>query len=89
MPRLRVQIGGRVQGVGFRFATYRQAQSLELTGWVRNRVDGSVEAEFEGPRTSLEAMLAWCNEGPAFARVDGVVEEWLEEGAGYHDFEIW
>lgn len=88
MPRLRVRISGRVQGVGFRYATYRQAESLRLTGWVRNLRDGSVEAEFEGPRARLDAMHAWCNSGPAFARVDAVSADWIAEESGYAAFEI-
>lgn len=88
MPRLHVQIRGRVQGVGFRYAAYRQAQALGLTGWVRNVRDGSVEAEFEGSRPRLEDMQAWCERGPAFARVDAVDCHWHDADAGYGDFEI-
>jgi acylphosphatase len=76
MNRLRVVIDGRVQGVGFRFSTQREAMALGLGGWVRNLYDGRVEAEFEGPRGTLEAMLAWCRGGPAFARVSNVEVEW-------------
>ena len=88
MGRLRVRVNGRVQGVGFRFATYREAEVLELAGWVRNLYDGRVEAEFEGPRVRLEEMLDWCRKGPPFARVDQVEVEWLENEAGYTDFRV-
>jgi len=74
--------------VGFRYATYRQAQRLGLAGWVRNVSDGSVEAEFEGPRPGVEEMQSWCENGPVFARVDTVERRWLDSDAGYGDFEI-
>jgi len=70
--RLHVVISGRVQGVGFRYATAAQARCLGLSGWVRNLPTGQVEAEFCGPRAQVEAMLAWCGRGPALARVDDV-----------------
>ena len=76
MERLRVVIDGRVQGVGFRFSTQREAMALGLGGWVRNLGDGRVEAEFEGARPALDAMLAWCRSGPAFAMVSTVETEW-------------
>lgn len=83
MARLHVVIGGRVQGVGFRYSTSRQAQSLGLAGWVRNREDGRVEAEFEGDRAVLEQMLEWCWSGPAFAHVTQVETRW-DEGPPRH-----
>ncbi len=65
-----VRVRGRVQGVGFRFWTARQAERLGLAGWVRNRLDGSVEALFRGSPAAVEAMLGACREGPRSARVD-------------------
>jgi acylphosphatase len=67
---------------------YREAQSLNITGWVRNLPDGSVEAEFEGDRPALEMMRTWCDRGPTFARVDAVSSEWMSGEAGYTEFEI-
>ena len=81
--RLQVWITGRVQGVGFRYATARQANALGLLGWVRNAVDGSVEAEFEGPKPALEQMLTWCHTGPPFAHVTDVRSQW-ESGEPRH-----
>jgi len=86
--RLRVTISGRVQGVGFRYATYREATALGLTGWVRNAYDGGVEAEFEGARAHLEAMLAWCRQGPRYADVRDVHVEWGEGDGRQLGFEI-
>ena len=85
MERLHVVIDGRVQGVGFRFATQREAMARGLGGWVRNLYDGRVEAEFEGPRGALEAMLAWCRSGPAFARVSSVETAWESGEPCYGD----
>ena len=69
---MHVVVRGRVQGVGFRYATASRASSLGLGGWVRNMPDGSVEAVFEGPAERVESMVEWCREGPRGAQVDGV-----------------
>lgn len=86
--RVHVSITGRVQGVGFRASTERQALLLGLTGWVRNTPGGAVEAEFEGPRADVERMLKWCEDGPALARVSHVAATWADEQAGYARFEV-
>jgi acylphosphatase len=77
MRRVRVRISGRVQGVFFRASCADRAEGLGLSGWVRNAPGGAVEAVFEGDAASVEAMVAWCREGPPYARVDhvDVVEE--------------
>lgn len=67
-----VRIIGRVQGVGFRFWTYDQANRLGLGGWVRNERDGSVEALFSGPVPAVDAMLELCWRGPGFSNVAAV-----------------
>jgi acylphosphatase len=69
---VRVRISGRVQGVFFRASCARRADELGLSGWVRNRPDGDLEAVFEGPEQAVEDILAWCREGPPDARVDRV-----------------
>jgi acylphosphatase len=73
--RARVVVTGRVQGVWFRDACLEEARALRVNGFVRNRADGSVEAEFEGPPAAVERMIAWCHDGPPRARVDGVDTE--------------
>jgi acylphosphatase len=65
----RVRIHGRVQGVFFRDCTQREASSRGVAGWVRNCSDGTVEAVFEGNRTAVEALVAWCSSGPPHASV--------------------
>jgi len=62
-------IRGRVQGVGYRMAMTQAAAALGVTGWVRNRTDGTVEALVQGPPASVERLLAWCRRGPPLARV--------------------
>jgi acylphosphatase len=64
-----VTITGRVQGVGFRAWVWDEAEARHLSGWVRNRRDGSVEAVFSGEAASVEAMLAACRIGPLGAAV--------------------
>jgi acylphosphatase len=72
MRRIRVVISGRVQGVGYRYAMRQAASDAGATGWVRNRRDGTVEAEIQGSDDQLDALLAWAAEGPPMARVDSV-----------------
>lgn len=69
---VRAVIRGRVQGVWFRAWTVEQATRLNLSGWVRNRADGAVEAVFSGSKAAVAEMLTACNRGPTAARVDGV-----------------
>jgi acylphosphatase len=64
-----LHIIGRVQGVGYRAAFSREAQARTLSGWVRNRADGSVEATVSGDAEALAKMIAWARHGPAGARV--------------------
>jgi len=64
MRSVAVRIEGRVQGVGFRAWTRRQAARLSLAGWVRNEPDGTVSALFSGPEELVEEMVALCRRGP-------------------------
>ncbi len=68
----RVRIFGRVQGVGFRDWTIREARRLGLSGWVRNRRDGSVEVLLAGENEQIETMLTRCREGPPLAIVERI-----------------
>ncbi len=63
---------GFVQGVGFRFAVERAARARGVAGWVRNQLDGTVEAVFEGEPEDVEALVAFCREGPGGAQVERV-----------------
>ncbi len=73
-----VLITGRVQGVAYRAWASRAAKSLGLSGWVRNRRDGAVEALFSGSAGAVDEMLRRCREGPPAARVTDVTI--LQEG---------
>lgn len=80
--RIRAVVRGRVQGVGYRASTEREATRLGLAGWVRNLPDGAVELEAEGPAVAVDALVAWCRRGPALARVTAVdVDERAPTGA--------
>lgn len=74
-----LRITGRVQGVGFRIYMQRTARELGVTGWVRNRRDGCVEAMVQGPPEAVEAMIAWAKRGPSSAVVSEVK---ITEGGG-------
>ncbi len=85
--RLHVLIEGRVQGVGFRYFVQDKAMELHVTGWVRNRWDGSVEVVAEGERLQLESLLTALRRGPRGSLVLGVKPDWLpasEEFTGFH-----
>lgn len=74
MKTIRLLITGRVQGVGFRHFTRDAGRALGLDGWVRNRMDGSVEALARGGEEALAAFRAACRQGPPASRVDTIVE---------------
>ena len=76
--RAHAVIRGRVQGVFFRGDMRERAQSLGVTGWVRNNPDGTVEAVLEGEDDRLDLLLSWCHRGPDGARVDDVDVDWAE-----------
>jgi len=85
---LHLEIAGEVQGVGFRVGLYREAQRRDVTGWVRNRSDGRVEALLQGAREDLEVLEEWCRRGPRYARVEAVEARWEPRGAKCPSFEI-
>lgn len=82
-----VLIDGRVQGVGYRAWAFEHAQALGLSGWVRNRRDGTVEAVFSGPPITVAEMLAACRHGPGPADV-ATVTVLAEAGEAPAAFEI-
>jgi acylphosphatase len=81
------QVHGRVQGVFYRQSTRTEAQRLGLTGFARNNPNGTVTIEAEGPAEALDALEAWCHQGPPAARVDKV-DTTLGEVQGYTVFEV-
>lgn len=86
--RIHIFAKGRVQGVYYRYNTSKKADELHLTGWVRNKPDGSVEIVCEGPEKDINEMVLWCKKGPAGANVTEVISEWEEYTGEFNTFEI-
>ena len=81
----RLVIHGRVQGVWFRESMRQEAERLKVTGWVRNCLDGTVEAAVEGSTYAVEAMIRWARRGPEAAQVTRVDVE--DDPGRYEAFE--
>ena len=88
MPTLELRITGRVQGVGFRYALRDEANRLAVSGWVRNRSDGSVQALAQGSPEAVEALVAWARRGPPGSRVSEVIATALQNAQACAGFEI-
>ena len=85
---LHAKIEGRVQGVGFRYFVLDKANSLGLTGWVRNTYDEKVEVWAEGNRESLETLLNFLRRGPRSAFVSDLKQSWEEPSGKYQRFSV-
>ena len=81
---LNLIVSGRVQGVGFRYFALHRARAHGIAGWVKNRYDGKVEIEAEGPRGDLGLFLADIRDGPSSSNVTHVSEEWREISKKVH-----
>jgi acylphosphatase len=88
MTAKRLVIAGRVQGVGYRIWMQRRAEALGVSGWVRNRPDGAVEALIAGDTAAVEELARLCRRGPRFAEVASIEEELAEppEEPGFRTF---
>ena len=86
--RLHATVFGQVQGVSFRFYTRDTATELGLTGWVANRFDGSVEVVAEGPRSALDQLMEFLQQGPPMAHVDQVQHEFCPATGEFKRFTI-
>lgn len=86
MSAKRLLIRGRVQGVGFRDWMMRKARELGVSGWVRNRSDGTVEALLAGDPAAVEELLRACRRGPRSAQVTSIEERLADppDDAGFH-----
>jgi acylphosphatase len=86
--RLHAIVSGRVQGVGFRYFTQRQAVSHDLTGWVRNRWDGTVEIIAEGPVETVTKLLNVVQRGPHAGTTQNVKHLWQEPTGEFNNFRV-
>ena len=86
--RAHVYVSGRVQGVFFRFETRYEARRRNVTGWVRNLLDGRVEAIFEGEKNDVERVVDFCHKGSPASRVSNVEVEWKKFRGQFYDFKI-
>lgn len=87
MKTLHLVMHGRVQGVWYRDSMRREAERLGVSGWCRNRSDGTVEAMVQGGSAAVDALLAWAHRGPELAQVSHVD---VEPGSGdFSGFEVW
>jgi acylphosphatase len=86
--QLHAIVYGRVQGVNFRYYTVQEARSLGLTGWVRNRIDGTVEVLAEGPRPQLDRLVAYLHRGPSSAQVARVDMTWGVATGAFPAFDV-
>ena len=88
LVRKRIRVGGRVQGVGFRYFTSSIGRNLGLVGQVRNEPDGAVSIDVEGDPAAVEQFLVQVRQGPALARVTTCEVEDLPPGSGLSAFGI-
>jgi len=86
--RAHLIVFGRVQGVGFRAETQKAATVIGLSGWVRNKHDGTVEAVVEGAKKDVISLINWCNTGPPLSRVEKVDVTWQDYQGGLGHFDI-
>ena len=87
--RVHVTISGRVQGVWFRASTRDKAEQLGITGWVKNTIDGDVEAVFEGEEECVQEMINWCHQGPPHSKVENVeIKKQQQTSNVFDDFSI-
>lgn len=83
---VRLEVSGRVQGVGYRDSMRMVAQALDVRGWVRNLADGNVEALLQGEELMVERLIAWCHNGPPGASVRFVQADLIDTSEQYIAF---
>ena len=86
--RLHAIVEGRVQGVGFRYFTQERATILGLTGWVRNRWNGTVEVVAEGSKEDVDILLKAIQRGPRAGTTRNVKVDWLEATGEFNSFRV-
>ena len=88
MVQYEIIISGKVQGVGFRFFTRNQARQLNLTGWVRNTLDGGVLATVQGPKQAITTFVDFLSVGPPLSDVKSVTKIEMQLIEKFTDFEV-
>jgi len=88
LQRLHAFVSGRVQGVGFRYFVRTAAQSLDVSGWVRNRHDGRVELVAEGLPAQLKELIRQVGRGPSGSNVKDIEERWNKGMGEFKDFGV-
>ncbi len=86
--RAHVIISGRVQGVFFRMETLEEAKRTGVSGWVKNKQDGTVEAVFEGEKALVDSVIQWCRKGPPASKVKDITVAWEPYRGEFKGFNI-
>lgn len=84
----KIIVSGRVQGVGFRWFVFKEAQRVKVAGQVCNLSDGTVEIELEGDKQAIEQLISRVQQGPAFSHVTDVQTTWQAYTGSYREFNI-
>ena len=87
MKRISILVSGKVQGVFFRDSAGKVAQNFNITGWIKNRQDGKVEAMISGEEKNVKAFVDWCKSGPERSKVEEVIVS-SKEKTSFEKFEI-
>ena len=87
-PSVYIIIKGKVQGVSFRYFTLKQAQELNIVGWVRNKPNGTVEGVAQGDKINLELFINKLKQGSSLSTVDDVILNWEHQEKDYENFSI-
>jgi acylphosphatase len=87
MPTVHLTIKGKVQGVFYRASAREMAEKFCITGWIKNTVEGNVEALVSGSQHSLDSFINWCWQGPSRSRVESVEVKKMEEKT-FNDFQV-
>ncbi len=86
--RVHLIISGRVQGVFFRVETQKAATAIGVFGWVRNKMDRTVEAVVEGEKNKVISLVEWCKKGAPLSHVENVDATWQDYTGEFNNFDI-